>query len=620
MRSPIWAVVLLKTFNLDKMKNFFQTFGAALLAFFVGTLLMWFILFSLFAGLAAAFTPKQVAVSAESVLVIDLESGIINSPVNRYGGLDFNTMQIATANTVLEVGNALELAAVDPNIKGIYLNFTGNGAIDYGNLEELRNGLLKFKESGKFIVAYNDVYSQPAYWLSSVADKVFINPEGFMDWRGMAANVMFYKGLLDKLDVDVQVIRHGTFKAAVEPFIMSGMSPENRLQMTTLVNSLWEVMVDDIAVSRKLTKEQLQEYAETMAIKEPSDAHRLGFVDGLLYRDQAEGLLVSMSEGADVTDYATLNDARKVNKVSLRDYITANAFAGKKVSKNKVAVIYAEGEIIDGESTMGTVGGLTLSEQIADARKEEGVKAVVLRVNSPGGSALASEVIWREIELCRAVKPVIVSMGGVAASGGYYIAAPADAILADRVTQTGSIGVFGMLLNLEKTLRDKVGITVDVVKTNTFADMGGIARPLNAPERAFLQNQVENTYKTFVDHVAAGRNMTFERVDSLGQGRVWLGVDAQKNGLVDGFGGLSDAIALAADRAGIVADFRVYEVLPEPDSFAALMSMFASQVRGTSVSNVKGELGNAFKDYNMLLKTLEENGVMARMPYNIEFN
>ncbi len=306
-------------------------------------------------------------------------------------------------------------------------------------------------------------------------------------------------------------------------------------------------MVTDIAESRRIPAGKLREYAGRMEVRGPEDAVRLGFADGTAYRDEMTGILSALCRGEEFSEAADTD-------------IAAHA-QPRKISRNKVAVVYAEGQIVDGESYSGAVGGATLASQIARARKDDDVKAVVLRVNSPGGSALASDVVWREMELCREVKPVVVSMGGVAASGGYYISAPADVILADRTTQTGSIGVFGMKLNLEKTLRDKAGITVDVAKTDPSADMGSIVRALTPAERAFLQAQVERTYATFVGHVGAGRNMTFEQVDSIGQGRVWLGTEAEKNGLVDGFGGVADAVSLAADRAGI-AEARFVRSVP----------------------------------------------------------
>lgn len=578
------------------------------MAFVVGSLLMVVVIISMFAGLAASFGTKQVTMpSGGAVLSIDLDNGIVDSPENRYGAFDPYTMSFDTSNTMLEVADAMTLAASDPKILGIYIKVSGNARAGYGNIEELRGAIESFKESGKFVVAYNEIYSQASYWLSSVADKVYINPEGMLDWRGAAANVMFYKGLLDKLGAEVQVVRHGTFKAAVEPYISEHMSDANRLQMETLVGSLWDVIVADVSASRGIPAAELQAYASELAVATADDALELGMVDGTVYGDQMEGIISSMA-GVD-----------NVGTVALDDYIAMHPIDMRRVSKNRVAVIYADGQIVDGESTYGSVGGTTLAAQIAEARRDDGIKAVVLRVNSPGGSALASEVVWREMELCREVKPVVVSMGSVAASGGYYISAPADVILADRTTQTGSIGVFGMVLNLEKTLRDKLGITVDAVRTSPAADMGNLARPLSAAERNFLQGQVERTYSTFVEHVAQGRNMTFEQVDAIGQGRVWLGVEAERNGLVDGFGGIMDAIALAVDRAGIASDFRIQQILGEPDSFKTIMSMFSSQARMREAA-MRDELGTAFTHYSSLRSLFDRTqGVMALMPYTVEF-
>lgn len=606
------------------MKGFFKTFGAALLAFVVGSVLMWLIAMFVFAGFAAgltaAFSPKGMVSTSGEMLVINFENGIVDSPENRYGSFDMNTMTMDVSNTVLEVANALQVAAVDPKIKGVYINITGNGAMNYGNLEELRNELVKFKTSGKFIVAYDEVYSQPAYWLSSVADKVLIHPEGMLDWRGVSANVMFYKGLLDKLDVKVEVFRHGTFKSAVEPYIMEGMSPANRIQMEMIVNSMWDVMVGDVAVSRGISADKLKEYADNLVIGNPEDALACGLVDGVVYEDQALGILEAMCRGKEIKDN-NVSGTGDVSMVSLGDYATVHALdIYNYKAKNKVAIIYAEGQIVDGESYNGAVGGATLASQIAQARMDDNIKAVVLRVNSPGGSALASDVIWREMELCREKKPVIVSMGGVAASGGYYISSPADVILADRTTQTGSIGVFGLLLNLEKTFKDKLGITFDVAKTGPVADMGNMTRTLTVKERNFIQQNVEDTYSTFVEHVAAGRNMTFDEVDAIGQGRVWLGVEAEKNGLVDGFGGLADAVSLAVDRSGIASDYGVCEILPQQNSFGALVSMLFANVSATSDAKLKNELGDVFVHYNRLKTMLEDNnGIMAMMPYTIEF-
>ncbi len=594
------------------MKNFFNTFGAALLAFVVGTVLMGLLTFGLLSGIGALLMPAQPAVPDHAVLRIDFKTGVVDSPDSQIGTIDMNRMEISMPNTLFQVVTAIQMAAADPRIRGIYIDLDESGSVNMADLEEIRAELVKFKESGKFVVAYGNVYSQTGYWFCTAADRVYMNPEGLLEWKGIAANVMFYKGLLDKLGVEMQVIRHGSFKSAVEPYIMDHMSPANRLQMETLVDALWDTMVADIAVSRPShTPDVWKQFAEAMAVATPEDALRLGFVDELLYADQVEERVQAEYGGGQ-------SDGKQgMQQISLDKYIAANLMGMHRMSHNRIALIYADGQIVDGESGRNSVGGATLADQIARARRDDAVKAVVLRVNSPGGSALASEVIWREMELCRQQKPVIVSMGGMAASGGYYISSCADVILADRTTMTGSIGVFGMVPNLQKTLRDKVGITVDAVRTNTSADMGSIVRPLSARERLYLQNQVERTYATFVNHVADGRNMTFDQVDAIGQGRVWLGVNARENGLVDGFGGLADALTLAIDRAGIGEDFEVYEIVAEPTPFGTLMSMFSTQAVADRA--LQNELGVLFRPYLSMRQLLEQEGVMARVPYEVMF-
>ena len=581
------------------MKRFFSTFGAALLAFIVGVLLLWLVMGAVVAGVMGTFAPRVAAVSENSVLVIDFAKGIVDSPENAFS-TDLMNGRLETSNTLLEVVDAIRCAATDDNIKGIYIHRIGYGGINTANTEELRAELQRFKDSGKFIVAYNDTYTQGLYWLSSVADKVYLNPEGALEWHGLAGSVYFYKGLLDKLGVDVQVIRHGTFKSAVEPYISNEMSPANRLQMTTLVESMWQVLLDDISASRGIPVERLREYAEQLAVATPADAVRLEMVDGLRYADEV---------AAELNALAGVDEA---NMVTLGSYISG--LVDRKISRNKIAVIYADGQIVDGDSSNGSVGDLTLTGQIAEARRDDGVKAVVLRVNSPGGSALASENIWREMELCRAVKPVIISMGGMAASGGYYISSPADVVFADRTTTTGSIGVFGMIPNAGRALKDKLGVTVDVVKTSPSADIGTWTRALTSTEMTYLQNNVERCYSTFVGHVAAGRNMTFEQVDSIGQGRVWLGTDAERIGLVDGFGGLTNAIGLAADRAGVADDYRVTEIY-QTNSLSMILGLLSGA--GVKASGSVEVPNGGLKYIDGIMRTAEKSGVMAMMPYEL---
>ena len=590
--------------------NFFKTFLASLLAFVVANVLVWMlgmiVMMGFMIGLASGGSGPVIG--SGTVLKIDLAEAITDAPVvSPLGSIDFGNFRMKTSNTILQCVDAIDNAAVDDNIEGIYLN-PGWGAVSLANIEELRAALLRFKESGKFIVSYNEVYTQRDYYLCSVADKIYMNPEGGIMWQGMASNVMFYKGLLDKLGVQPEVLRHGTFKAAVEPFIMDRMSPENRLQMERLTGSIWGELVGEIAASRGIDSSDLQRYASELTLRTPEIALEKGVVDSLVYMDQMISVLNELTGNDPESDEVP-------NLVTLSEYIGAMKPMSHKVSDNVVAIVYADGEIIDGESVDDKIGGATIAAKLARVRQDDDVKAVVLRVNSPGGSALAAEVMWREVELLRQEKPVIVSMGGTAASGGYYLSCPADIVLADKSTITGSIGVFGLLFNAEKGLREKLGITVDVVKTNPSADMGMPFRGLSLGERLYMMDQIEKVYNTFVGHVAAGRNLSVEEVDKIAEGRVWSGVDALRIGLIDGFGGLKDAILLAADRAGVGEDFRVVQELDREDSFMVLLRSL-SNIRQ---SRMESEMGDTFRQYSYLKTMLSQQGVQARMPYIIEF-
>ncbi len=590
--------------------NFFKTFLASLLAFVVANVLVWMlgmiVMMGFMIGLASGGSGPVIG--SGTVLKIDLAEAITDAPVvSPLGSIDFGNFRMKTSNTILQCVDAIDNAAVDDNIEGIYLN-PGWGAVSLANIEELRAALLRFKESGKFIVSYNEVYTQRDYYLCSVADKIYMNPEGGIMWQGMASNVMFYKGLLDKLGVQPEVLRHGTFKAAVEPFIMDRMSSENRLQMERLTGSIWGELVGEIAASRGIDSSDLQRYASELMLRTPEIALEKGVVDSLVYMDQMISVLNELTGNDPESDEVP-------NLVTLSEYIGAMKPMSHKVSDNVVAIVYADGEIIDGESVDDKIGGATIAAKLARVRQDDDVKAVVLRVNSPGGSALAAEVMWREVELLRQEKPVIVSMGGTAASGGYYLSCPADIVLADKSTITGSIGVFGLLFNAEKGLREKLGITVDVVKTNPSADMGMPFRGLSQGERLYMMDQIEKVYNTFVGHVAAGRNLSVEEVDKIAEGRVWSGVDALRIGLIDGFGGLKDAILLAADRAGVGEDFRVVQELDREDSFMVLLRSL-SNIRQ---SRMESEMGDTFRQYSYLKTMLSQQGVQARMPYIIEF-
>ncbi len=605
--------------------KFFKTFLASLLAFIVGCFAMYMLTIMIFAGLLAMFSSPAYSPKTDSVLRLNV--GTVTDSPSAYplGSIDFSSMSVRNSTSLLSALSALEYAATDPNIKGLYINLDDWTQVSGAALEELRGAVLQFKSSGKFVVAYGDSYSQMEYYLASAADKVYVNPQGTVDLHGLTMQVMFYKGLLDKLGVEPIVIRHGTYKAAVEPYITDRMSEANREQNKLLAETVWNSMLGEIAASRGLSAESIDEWINTLSITSARVAQEKGLVDGLLYKDQVEGILsrlVSMS-GDDDTDMArkieeaaadTVSGNADLEIVQFPQYAASLLPDMSKSGSDKVAVIYADGQIVDGEGGQNDVIG---SEQIAgllaEAREDDKIKAVVLRVNSPGGSALAAEVMWREVELLRQSKPVVVSMGAYAASGGYYISCPADVIFADNFTLTGSIGVFGMYMNAGKALKDKLGITVDGVNTNTYSDMGSVFRGMSAPEKAYAQNMVEQVYDTFVGHVAEGRNLTVQQVDAIGQGRVWSGRDAMRIGLVDEIGGLKSAVAVAADRAGIAADFRIEEITAPQDTF----SMLLNALGGVKTALVKKELGEGFELYDKVMRIKRtEDGVQARMPFD----
>ena len=587
--------------------NFFKTFLASLLAFIVANFVWFFLLIIFFVGVAALSQSSTTVVEPKSVLRIDLAESIVDAPVNDpFSEFDPMSMNMQKSISNMDVMHAIGAAATDPNIEGIYINLDGAGIVTTSLLEEVRGYLKNFKEEGKFIVAYGETYSQGGYYLASVADSLYLNPAGQMDWRGLAMQVMFYKGLLDKLGVEPQVFRHGTFKSAVEPYILNRMSPANRTQMETIANSIWGTLVNDIATSRNLSIDSLNMFASDLSAMLPEEALEKRLIDGLKYEDEVEDLLREKLE---------LDADEDINFVTLGEYVASKPYT-ETYSDNKIEVIYADGQIVQGRSAKGTLGSTTLAEQLAEARLDEDVKAVVLRVNSPGGSALASEVMWREMELLRQQKPVVVSMGDYAASGGYYISAPADVIIANANTLTGSIGVFGLMFNAEKTLQNKLGVSIDVAKTNPSADMGSFHRGVTASEREFMMKGIEDVYSTFVNHVADGRNMNFDSVDAIGQGRVWTGSDGKRIGLVDEIGGLQYAIAVAAEKAECIDDYMVRESTGEPTGFMAIMNKFSAHI---SDRKMRKEMGIFYDDYCSLRALMENEGVQAlALPIKIQ--
>ena len=571
----------------------------------MGTFLVLFLWIFILLGIAGSME-KSVAVHPESILKIDFSEVLTDAPSSDpLAGIDLMTLQTTRQLSLFKALRAIEAAGADDRIKGIYLRMNGGGGVTGSALlEELREALLEFKQSGKFIVAYNETYSQGQYYLASVADKIYLQPEGGMEWSGLASDVMFYKGLLDKLDLRAEVFRPTAckYKSAVEPFILDKMSSANREQMQALVNSMWGTISGAVCESRGIDSVKMRRITDNLQVTLPEEALEYGFVDSLLYEDQMEDV------------YAELGVSDDYDFITLGDYASQVGADLKNISADQVAIVYADGQIVDGEGYGKEIYGNTLAAKIAGVRDDEKVKAVVLRVNSPGGSALASDVIWREVELLRAEKPVVVSMGSYAASGGYYISCPADVIVADKLTLTGSIGVFGMILDTREALKNKLGITIDGVQSNASSSFLA-TQPLTPVQRSMIMRGVDKVYTTFTNDVAEGRNLPIEKVLDIAGGRVWSGADALGIGLIDTYGGLKTAIALAVDKADLGDNYRVTEVTETPTGFAAFIASLNMSVREAFT---RSELGLMMKDYNTVREAFRQQGVLMYSPYKVE--
>lgn len=585
--------------------KFLKYLLASILGFIIASFLLFFIMIGIIGGVVSS-SNKLVEVKDNSLLYINLNKEIVDRASNNpFDGFNLASMQPKASIGLNDILKAVGNAKDDPKIKGIFMEVDAVSA-GAATVNEIRNALLDFKESGKFIISYNDIYSQKAYFLSTVADKIYLNPEGIVDWVGLRAEVMYYKNILEKLGVEPQIIRHGKFKSAVEPFMLDKMSPENREQISTFIGSIWNYWVEGISKSRNISVAELNRYADNMVIRNGKACYENKLVDSLIYKDQVLEILKNR---------LGISDKKDITSISLDDYAKIpTPLKGKGLSKNKVAVIYASGDIVMGNGTDGEIGSDGISRAIREARRDSTIKAIILRVNSPGGSALASEVIWREMVLAKKVKPLIVSMGDVAASGGYYISAPADTILADPTTITGSIGVFGMYFNVKEGMNKKLGINVETVNTNKHSDFGTMYRPLTAEERAVAQLGVEDIYQSFIGHVAEGRNIPVARVDEIGQGRVWSGANAINIKLIDQFGGLKAAIAVAVKKAKLDS-YRITELPKQKEP----LQQFIEELTGkTKISILKGELGEVYNQYSSLKSMLSNQGIQARIPYNVE--
>ena len=589
------------------MKNFLKYTLATITGIIIASILLFIVMLASFSAIVSSGN-KPISISNNSILV--LKAGV-NIPdrgdQNPLSGIDLLNMTFAPVPGLNEILHNIEKASGDNKIKGILIE---NGLLSSGwsTTEEIRNALLKFREGGKFVISYSDyIMTQECYYLATSAGKIYINPGSMVDFKGLSSEVMFYKKALEKIGVEVQVTRHGKFKGAVEPFILDKLSNENRTQIKDYVGSLWDQVITDISKSRGIPADQLNRFADNLDGTLASRAVESKLVDRLMYRDELIDTLKIMSG---------ISKDKDLNLVPMAKY---NKVPDTKMTysvKNKIAVVYASGTIVTGRGNDDNIGGNYYADVIRKVRLDTSVKAIVLRVDSPGGSATASDIMWRELDLSAKVKPVVISMGNYAASGGYFISAPGTKIYADPMTISGSIGVFGLIPNAGKLLSEKLGLTTEIVNTNKNSDFPSIYGPMNPYEKELMQLSIEKIYSDFVGKVASGRKMSPVSVDSIGQGRVWSGTSALKIGLVDEMGGLKDAIKGAAKLAGIES-FSVRELPVLEDPYTRIISQLSGELR---MSILKNELGESIKFYNMVQEIKGMSGIQARLPYFIDIH
>ncbi|WP_339628478.1 signal peptide peptidase SppA [uncultured Maribacter sp.] len=583
--------------------NFLRNFLASILGslFAFGIL---FVMFLIFVTLVSS-GEDTVAVKENSILELQLQH-----PISDYIGtneLDPFAGIFEQSQGLDEILHAIEVAKNDDRIKGISIN---NNFIIAGlaQTQAIRMALEDFKSNGKFIYAYADFYMQRDYYLASVADSIFMNPVGVLDFKGLSTEVLYFKELQEKSGVKMEVIRHGKYKSAVEPYLENNMSEANRSQLTSLLQSLWNSMVTDISNTRSISESDLNIIADTLGGRTPKYAKKSGLVDGIVFYDEYENKL---------SNALAVKKQDKINISTLNEYVKYSNKKTLKSGDDKIAVVFAQGEIFYGEGGPNIIGQGIINDALIKAREDESVKAIVLRVNSPGGSALTSDIIWREVALTKKVKPVIVSMGNVAASGGYYIAAGADKIFAEPTTITGSIGVFGTVPNMTE-LANNIGINAEQVGTNKNAIEYSLFEPMQESFKNQIQESIEDTYQTFLQRVSEGRNMTMAQVDSVAQGRVWSGNEALEIGLVDELGNLNDAINVAAEMASLGS----YGVKKFP-KYKSGFERFMEDLEGASVhfkeSLLKEEIGDeAYKILKELQSFKEQKGIQARMPFALD--
>ncbi len=585
------------------MKSFLKYTLATITGLFIASILF-FVITLVGMSVFVASADKPATIDDNSILVLNTSIQIpergSDDPFASFDPVNFTFKAAPGLNNII---SNLQKAARDENIKGVLIE---NGPMihGWGTAREIREALMKFKESGKFVIAYTDYYlTQESYYISTAADKVYLNPVAMMEFKGIGSEVMFYKEALNKIGVDVQVVRHGRFKGAVEPFMGNSLSAENRMQIDKYINGIWSNVLSEISESRDIPVSTLNNIADRLDATDTKNAESQNLIDGFLYRDELKMRLINLSHEQADKDPALVSMS-KYSKVVV---------PGFSKSQNKIAIVYAEGTIVMGEGTATNIGGNHYASVIRKIREADKYSALVFRINSPGGNAMASDLIWREIELCSEKMPVVISMGNYAASGGYYIAAPADAIFAHPTTLTGSIGVFGMLPQGGRLLREKIGISTESVMTNKYADAPSLFRPMDSYEIEVMQKSIDNTYNEFVNKVASGRSMSDEEVDLLGEGHVYSGSDALDIKLVDKIGGLPEAIEYAAELAS-VEDYRLIELPVIDDPYTKLMKSLGGEIRSRIIEK---ELGMAAGYYREINDIISMEGIQARIPYII---
>lgn len=588
------------------MKEFLKFTLATIFGIFISTILLIVILVSITAAIiAGASTEQKKTIESNTVLHLKFDYPIgERTSTNPFDNFDFNTFEPKNQLGLNDIVKSIKHAKTDPKIKGIYIEtpilMTGIATVD-----AIRNAILEFKESGKFIISYNEFYTENAYYLATAGTKIYVNPEGLVEFNGLNTEIMYLKGTMEKLGIDLQVFRgnDNIYKAAVEPYILDKMSTESREQTSLYVNTIWQFMLEGISVERGIPTGELNNIADNFKFKPDSELINNKLIDGIRYKDEIIAELEKLSETPKNKD---------IKLISLSEY-SHSIEEKKNDSNNKIAIIYATGEIVTGKGEDGKMVADDLSATIRKARKDSTIKAIVLRINSGGGSALGAEIIWREVMLTQKVKPVIVSMANVAASGAYYMAAPADTIVAQPLTITGSIGVYGIVPNLQKMFNQKLGITFDGVKTNKVSDAISLYRPLTDAEKILINQSIGKTYDIFITRVAEGRNLSKEKVNEIARGRVWDAVHAKEKGLVDVLGGIDDAISIAAWKANL-KDFKLEELPKQKNPLQELMGEIENKAK---TSLLKQEFGDYYLQYKEIQRLLNADRIQAKMPFEI---